>query len=327
MSHKLWTVENISKDIIIYLSHNWRSRVNLSLLGPFCKVDNGETIALELREALAAGVVAAENFASIVSVFEIPEQPIWNYKLYHYFMISLTIILINFELWIVYNANTRNIDTVVTLSDSFSVNGIFITEKPYFNTQQPQLWKKFMSRVGSSEENRKSRLEGADCGCYDVDECAQNVDNCDYNAQDSWFFIILLVKIESFWRNLLWDLPHLTKKSQSFVCVFFVWDKKPKNHFSRICLFPIGVQDWIKNLFNRELFGLLLQKIKIDLNYFSEFLVPLGKKTPMSDITESMAHKKCFSPFYDICEEEWKKADQNLSKHTYFRWNNFWAFY
>ena len=116
---------------------------------------NGETVALELRQALAAGVVAAENFASIV-----------------------------------YNANTRNIDTVVTLSDSFSVNGIFITEKPYFNTQQPQLWKRFMSRVGSSEENRKSRMEGTDCGCHDVDECAQNVDNCDYNAQESGFIFI-----------------------------------------------------------------------------------------------------------------------------------------
>ena len=35
--------------------------------------------------------------------------------------------------------------------------------------------------------------------------------------------------------------------------------------------------------------------------------------------------QKMFLPFYDISEEEWKKAEQNISKYTYFCWNNFWA--
>ena len=37
--------------------------------------------------------------------------------------------------------------------------------------------------------------------------------------------------------------------------------------------------------------------------------------------------QKMFLNFYDISEEEWKKAEQNISKYTYFCWNNFWAFH
>lgn len=107
--------------------------------GPFCKSgEKGAEIAYELREAVAIGDLKSETFGSII-----------------------------------YNANKRNIDTIVTLSDAFKINGVFITEKPYFNTLKPKMWGSFLYRIGLSDEN-KSFIQGngVDCGCIDVDECA-----------------------------------------------------------------------------------------------------------------------------------------------------------
>ena len=116
--------------------------------GPFCGMGaQGQALSRDLMQAVSAGELQSEIFATIV-----------------------------------YNANTRDIDTIVTLNDAFKLNGIFITEKPYFNSQKPLFWKKILHRIGLSEDNVRLRESGEDCGCVDIDECATNYDDCDDNA-------------------------------------------------------------------------------------------------------------------------------------------------
>ena len=149
-----WTVSWVQRkklDLIVIFKGRYRKFVdNCGDVGPgpFCGTGkNGVQRAAAVRDAVSSGRITSESFASIV-----------------------------------YNANTRNIDTVITLTNAFKVNGVFITERPYFNTQKSVMWRKILWRIGLTEENKSIRANGEDCGCVDVDECASSNDNCDENA-------------------------------------------------------------------------------------------------------------------------------------------------
>ena len=149
-----WSIECVKKkkiDLVVIFKGRYRTFVdNCGDVGPgpFCGMgEEGEELSFQLREAVSAGKLSSDTFASIV-----------------------------------YNANTRDIDTVVTLTDAFNTNGVFLTEKPYFNTQKPVMWNQILYRIGVSDVNKAIRESGEDCGCIDVDECANRHDNCDENA-------------------------------------------------------------------------------------------------------------------------------------------------